>query len=121
MAKLLPSPYCCSLSFAAVLSPPWHPPHPSDSPVQRDHDAQQLRGGAQPGRDKRPRRAERGGTERGALLQHLGDHVQPGKEPQQRGSGLGVVDWQQEAALQSGRQDGGHCGVVTVEQKHTAT
>ncbi|MEQ2236277.1 hypothetical protein ILYODFUR_010936 [Ilyodon furcidens] len=101
------------------------PPSPHSPPnqltVQRDHDAQQLRGGAQPGWNKRPQRVKRGGTECGAFLKHLGDHVQPGKGSQQWGSGLGVVGWQQEAAIQSGCQDGGHRGVVTMEQKHTAT
>lgn len=90
----------------------------SGPPVQRDHDAQQFCGGAQPGRDEW---AERGGTECGALLQHLGGHVQSGEKPWWRGLGLHVTGGQQEAALQPGRQDGGHRGAVAVEQKHTAT
>lgn len=110
----------CPSPYRLLHLPSSAPLQPSGPPVQWDHDAQQLRGGAQPGRDERPQRAERGGPECGALLQHLGGHVQPGEESRQRRPGLHVAGWQQEAALQSGRKDGGHRGAVAVEQEHTA-
>lgn len=122
-----PLPYCLFLFLALSCLSSLAPfqlsgsPQPIGPPVQQDHDAQQLCGGAQPGRNERPQQPECSSPERGALLQHLRGHVQPGEESWQRGSRLCITGWQQEAALQSGCQDGGHCGIVAVEQEHAAT